>query len=205
MLIELHTENPDKRQIRQLVALLKQGEVIIVPTDSIYALVCAIENNDAIEKICWLLGKKPQKANLSILCRDLSHISEYTMQIPNPVFKLMKQVLPGPYTFILKANTNVPKIFKANKKTVGIRVPDNAIIQNLVEELGQPLVSSSIHSEDEILQYLTDPEQIHNEWGHKVAAVIDGGAGHNTGSTVLDCTTGNVEIIREGLGMDRLL
>ena len=204
MLIELHTQNPDKRQIRYLANLLQQGEVIIVPTDSIYALVCDINNNDAIGKICWLLGKKPQKANLSILCRDLSHISEYCMQIPNPVFKLMKQLLPGPYTFILKANTNVPKIFKANKKTVGIRVPDNEIIQYLVEELDRPLVSSSIHSEDEILQYLTDPVQIHEEWGHKVAAVVDGGAGHNTGSTVLDCTSGDVEVVREGLGMDRL-
>lgn len=204
MLIELHSQNPDKRQIKHLANLLQQGEIIIVPTDSIYALVCDINNNDAIEKICWLLGKKPQKANLSILCRDLSHISEYCMQIPNPVFKLMKQVLPGPYTFILRANNNVPKLFKANKKTVGIRVPDNEIIQNLVEELGRPLVSSSIHSEDEILQYLTEPDRIDELWGHKVAAVVDGGAGHNTGSTVLDCTSGEVEIIREGLGMERL-
>jgi tRNA threonylcarbamoyl adenosine modification protein (Sua5/YciO/YrdC/YwlC family) len=204
MLIELRPENPDNRQIRRLAEFLRNGEVIIVPTDSVYALVCDIQSNSAIERICKILGKKPQKANLSILCRDLSNISEYCLQIPNPVFKLMKQVLPGPYTFILNANTHVPKIFKSNKKTVGIRVPDNRIVESLLAELGRPLVSSSIHSEDEIRQYLTDPEEIHAVFEHQVSAVVEGGAGQNIGSTVLDCTGKDVEIIREGLGMDKL-
>lgn len=204
MLIEIHPDTPDKRQIRKLADMLLDGEVIIIPTDSIYALACDIENNQAIEKICRILGKKPQKANLSILCRDLSNISEYCLQIPNPVFKLMKQVLPGPFTFILNANTQVPRIFKANKKTVGIRVPDNAIVQSLVNEIGRPLVSSSIHSENEIQEYLTDPEEIHALFEHQVSAVVDGGAGKNIGSTVLDCTGKEVEVIREGLGMERL-
>lgn len=204
MLLELHPHHPDQRHIRKLADQLRNGEVIIVPTDSIYALVCDINSNAAIEKICKILGKKPQKANLSLLCRDLSNISEYCLQIPNPVFKLMKQVLPGPYTFILNANTQVPKIFKANKKTVGIRVPDNDIIQSLLLELERPLVSSSIHSEDEIQQYLTDPEEIHAIFEYQVSVVVDGGAGQNIGSTVLDCTGKEIEIIREGLGMEKL-
>lgn len=202
MLLQVHPDNPDKRQIKQLVETLRQGGIIIIPTDSIYALACDMQRSDAIEKLCKILDKKPQKANLSLLCRDLSHISEYCMQIPNHVFKLMKRLLPGPFTFILKANNNVPKIFKVNRKTVGIRVPDNYIVQTLLEELEHPLVSSSIHAEDEIQQYLTDPEEIYEAFEYKVAVVVDGGAGKNTPSTVIDCSTDDIEIIREGLGIE---
>ncbi len=204
MFITLYPENPDHRQIQKLTRMLREGEVIIVPTDSIYALVCDIRRNDAIERLCKILGKKPQKANLSLLCKDLSHISNYCLQIPNPVFKLMKRLIPGPFTFVLPANTQVPRIFKANRKTVGIRVPDNGIVQALLAELDFPLVSSSIHSEDEIQQYLTDAEEIYEVFGKIVAAVVDGGAGHNIGSTVLDCTSDKVEVIREGLGVELL-
>lgn len=204
MLLTVHQLNPDKRQIRQLVDLIKQGEIIIVPTDTIYAMVCDIHSNDAIERICRILGKKPQKANLSLLCRDMSNLSAYCQQIPNNVFKLMKRVLPGPYTFILKANSHVPRLFKTNKKTVGIRVPNNNIVQALLNELDYPLVSSSIRSDDEIQQYLTDPEEIHHVYEHLVSVVVDGGAGQNTGSTVLDCTENEITIVREGLGIEAI-
>jgi tRNA threonylcarbamoyl adenosine modification protein (Sua5/YciO/YrdC/YwlC family) len=204
MLIHLHSDTPDQRKINQLVEYLKKGGVIIIPTDTIYALACDLYNRKGIEQICRLLGKKPNKANLSLICRDLSHIAEYTRQIPNPVYKLMKRLLPGPYTFILNANSNVGRLFKGNKKTVGIRVPDNEIVSSLIKSLGNPLVSSSIHSEDEIQEYLTEPEEIDMVWQNRVEYIVDGGAGMNKGSTVLDCTSSEPEVIREGLGFDQL-
>jgi len=146
----------------------------------------------------------PNKANLSLLCRDLTDLATYCKPLSNPIFKLMKRVLPGPFTFILTATNDVSKIFKTNKKTVGIRVPDNAIVQAIVNQLGHPLVSSSIHSEDEILDYITEPTEIYEEWKHRVDYVVDGGVGKNQGSTVLDCTESEAYIIREGLGMDQL-
>ncbi|MCB0733124.1 MAG: threonylcarbamoyl-AMP synthase [Flavobacteriales bacterium] len=202
--IQLHQSNPDQRRIRQIVAELENGQVIILPTDTVYALVCTLDNRDGIDRICKLLGKKPGKANLSLLCRDLSDLSEYCRQIPNPVFKLMKHVLPGPFTFILNATNAVAKRFRSNKKTVGIRVPESEIVHAILSELNMPLVSSSIHSEDEILDYITDPEEIYQVWQHQVSMVIDGGAGSNIASTVLDCTENEAVIIREGMGMDRL-
>lgn len=202
MLLHLHKDTPDQRKIKQLVEYLKDGGVIIIPTDTIYALACDLYNKKGIDQICKLLGKKPNKANLSLICRDLSHISEYTRQIPNPIYKLMKRLLPGPYTFILNATSNVGRIFKSNKKTVGIRVPDNEIVRSLVNALGNPLVSSSIHSEDEIQEYLTEPEEIYTIWEQKVEYIIDGGAGMNMGSTVIDCTQSTPYIIREGLGVE---
>lgn len=202
MLIHLHQDTPDQRKIRKIVDYLRSGGIIILPTDSIYALACDLHNKKGIDQICKLLGKKPNKVNMSLICKDLSHISEYTTQIPNPIYKLMKRLLPGPFTFILNANSNIGRIFKANKKTVGIRVPDHKIINSIVEELGNPIVSSSIHSEDEIQEYLTDPEEIEDVWRHKVEWIVDGGVGKNKGSTVLDCTTSQPEVVREGLGFE---
>jgi tRNA threonylcarbamoyl adenosine modification protein (Sua5/YciO/YrdC/YwlC family) len=202
--IIIRRDNPDSRQIKEIVRLLRKGEIIIIPTDSIYALACDLNQRGGIDRIYKLLGKKPNKANLSLLCKDLSDISMYTRQISNPVFKLMKRLLPGPYTFILEANSAIPKIFKTNKKTVGIRVPNHAVVEAIINELGNPLVSSSIHSEDEIQEYLTDPDEICDVWQHKVNYIVDAGIGENMGSTVLDCTGQEPTVIREGLGFELL-
>ncbi|MFT5512442.1 MAG: tRNA threonylcarbamoyl adenosine modification protein (Sua5/YciO/YrdC/YwlC family) [Bacteroidia bacterium] len=202
--LELHEHTPDKRRIRELAEAYKQGKIIVIPTDTIYALSCDLKNKKAIDALCRLLGKKPNKANLSLLCRDLTDLATYCKPLSNPIFKLMKRVLPGPFTFILKATNDVSKIFKTNKRTVGIRVPNNAVVNALVLELGNPIVSSSIHSEDEILDYITDPTEIYEIWKHKVDFVIDGGVGQNQGSTVIDCTERDPFIVREGLGMEAL-
>jgi len=200
--IFIRKDNPDHRQIVEIVRLLRKGEVIIIPTDTIYALACDLNNKPGIDKICKLLGKKPHKANLSLICKDLSDLALYCRQIPNPVFKLMKRVLPGPFTFILNANNQIPKLFKSNKRTVGIRVPDHNVVAAIIAELGNPLVSSSIHAEDEIIEYLTEPDEIFDVWQHKVKHVVDAGPGENTASTVLDCTGDQAEIIREGKGIE---
>lgn len=204
MRIFLHQDTPDKRKIKEIAAGLKKGDIIILPTDTIYALACDLNNTKGIEQICKLLGKKLHKANFSLLCKDLSNLSDYTRQIPNPIYKLMRRLLPGPYTFILNANSNVPKIFRTNRKTIGIRVPDNQIVMSLIEELGNPIVSSSIHAEDEIIDYLTDPDEIYNEWEHKVDVMIDGGTGGNQPSTVLDCTEEVAYVVREAKGAELL-
>ena len=203
--LELHQSTPDARKIREVAQAYKDGKIVIIPTDTIYALSCDLYNKRGIETICRLLGKKPNKANLSLLCKDLSHLSEFCKPIPNPVFKLMKQVLPGPFTFILKATNEVSKIFKTNKKTVGIRVPDNQIVSALVNELGNPIVSSSIHAEDEVIEYLTNPNEIYEVWKHQVDYMLDGGVGGNQGSTVLDCTEREAYIVREGRGVEQLV
>lgn len=202
--ITVHEHTPDKRRIRELSEAYKQGKIIIIPTDTIYAVSCDLYNKKAIEALYRLLGKKPNKANLSLLCRDLTDLATFCKPLSNPIFKFMKRVLPGPFTFILKATSDVSKIFKTNKRTVGIRVPDNAVVNALVLELGNPIVSSSIHSEDEILDYITDPTEIYETWKHKVDYVVDGGAGQNQGSTVIDCTEQDPFIVREGLGMEAL-
>lgn len=201
MLLSIHPQNPQERLIEQAAQVVAGGGIIIFPTDSVYALGCDAFNNRAIERVCRILGKKPEKANLSLICKDLSNLSEFTTPINTATFKLMRRTLPGPFTFILKANSNVPKIFKTNKKTVGIRVPDNAICNALVEKLGHPMVSSSIHSEDEILDYITDPEEIYDSFGKLVDMVIDGGMGDNQPSTVVDCTDAEPVVIREGKGV----
>lgn len=201
MLLEIHPKNPQERLISKAAEIVTSGGVIIFPTDTIYALGCDAFNNKAIERVCRILGKKPEKANLSLICRDLSNLSEFTTPITTSIFKLMKKSLPGPFTFILDANSNVPRIFKTNKKTVGIRVPDNVICQAILERLEHPMVSSSIHSEDGILDYITDPEEIYERYEKLTDAVIDGGPGGNKPSTVVDCTGGEPEVIREGLGV----
>ncbi len=200
MYLEIHPENPEPRKIAQAVEIIKKGGVVIFPTDTIYALGCDLGNSKAIEKVCRILGKKPERANLSLICADLSDLSSYSAPINSTVFKLMKHCLPGPYTFILKSSRLVPKLFQTNKKTVGIRVPDNAIVQALLEQLGHPLVSSSVHAEDEIIDYLTDPTEIYDQFENKIDLMIDGGTGDNQPSTIIDCVDGEPLLVREGKG-----
>lgn len=187
--------------ITQIIACLKDGGIIIYPTDTVYALGCDITNQKAIEKLCRLKGIKPEKSHFSFVCSDLSHLSEFTKAIPNHIFRIMKKALPGPYTFILEANSKVPKLLKQNKKTVGIRVPDNAICKEIVEALGNPLISTSlIDMSDDVLEYYSDPEVIQSQYDEKVDLIIDGGFGNVFPSTVLDCSGDEVEVLREGLG-----
>ena len=185
----------------KVTTCLKNGGIIIYPTDTVYALGCDITQARAIERICKLKNIKPEKSNFSFVCSDLSHLSEYTKAIPNHVFRVMKKALPGAYTFILESNNNVPKLLKQNKKTVGIRVPDNAICRAIVEMLGNPLISTSLHDTgDDILEYFSDPEIIHNNYQDKVDMVIDGGFGNIYPSTIIDCSEGDFNVTREGLG-----
>lgn len=200
LLLQIHPDNPQIAKIRIAVEIIKKGGVVIYPTDTVYAIGCDIHNQKAVEKVCRLKNIQPGKINLSFICQDLSHISEYTKALPTNVFKLMKQVLPGPYTFILNASNNVPNILNTKKKTIGIRVPDHKIIHLLIEELGNPILSTSIKNEDEILEYTTDPEEIYERYKNLVDVIIDGGFGGNEASTILDCTTSEIEVIREGKG-----
>ena len=200
MLLKLHEENPDPRQIDKIVDCLKKGGLIIYPTDTVYGLGCDISNHKAIEKIAKIKGVKLNKAHFSFVCHDLSHLSDYAIQIDTPTYKVLKRALPGAYTFILKASSNVPKLFKTKKKTVGIRVPDNEIAKALVIELGNPIVSTSIYDEDELLEYTTDPSLIFEKWVNLVDVVVDGGYGDNVASTVIDLSRDEPEVIREGKG-----
>lgn len=200
MLIRIHPENPNERQINQVVDILKEGGIIIYPTDTVYGLGCDINNSKAVERIARLKGIKLEKANFSFICYDLSHLSDFTKPLNNDVFKLMKRNLPGPFTFILEANNNVPKLFKSKKKTVGIRIPENNIAREIVRILGNPIMSTSIYDTDDIIEYTTDPELIYERYESQVDAVIDGGYGNNMASTVVDCTNNGIEIIREGIG-----
>lgn len=200
MLIKIYPENPNPKAIEQAVEVLKKGGLIIYPTDTVYGLGCDITNQKAIERICHLRGIKPDKANFSFICSDLRHISDYIKPIDTTTFRVLKKALPGPYTFILNANNNVPKLLSSKKKTVGIRVPDNAIAQEIVRLLGNPIISASIKDDDELIEYSTDPELIHEKYEETVDLVIDGGYGDNEPSTVIDCTSGDFEVIREGKG-----
>ena len=198
--IRLYEENPDPRRVRQIVEILRNGGIIIYPTDTVYGLGCDITNQKAVEKICKIKGINPKKHNFSFVCADLSNISHYTRVITKPVFKMMKKALPGPFTFILEASSQVPKILHSNKKTVGIRVPNHGVPRAIVEELGQPILSTSIYDEDEIVEYSSDPELIFEKYQNLVDVVIDGGYGSNVPSTILDCTGEEVVVVREGLG-----
>lgn len=200
MLIKIYPENPNERAIQQVVEVLRKGGLIIYPTDTVYGLGCDITNPKAIEKIARMRGIKPEKANFSFICHDLSHISDYIKPIDNTTFRVLKKALPGPFTFIFNANNNVPKLLSPNKKTVGIRVPDNNIARCIVEELGNPILSTSIKDDDELIEYSTDPELIHEKYENLVDLVIDGGYGDNEASTVIDCTDGTFEVVREGKG-----
>lgn len=198
-LIRIYEENPNPKLIKKVVEILKKGGLIIYPTDTIYGLGCDITNVSALEKIAQIKGVKLEKANFSFVCEDLSNLSDYVKQIDTATFKILKRSLPGPYTFILPGSSNLPNVFK-KKKTVGIRVPDNAICKAIVAELGNPIVSTSIRDEDEVIEYTTDPELIQEKWENLVDIVIDGGYGDNIPSTVIDLTTPEPEIIRLGKG-----
>ena len=198
LFIRMYEENPAPRHIRQIVDILQNGGVIIYPTDTVYGIGCDITKPKAIERVAQLKGIKAEKANFSFICYDMSHLSDYTKPIDNNIFKMMKRNLPGPFTFILEANNNVPKILKANRKTIGIRIPDNNIIREIVNALGNPILTTSLKADDEILEYTTDPELIYEDYQNLVDAVIDGGYGGNIASTVVDCTNDEPEIIRLG-------
>ena len=201
MLVRINDKHIQTSDIEKIVATLKAGGIIIYPTDTVYALGCDITQNRAIERICKLKNIKPEKANFSFVCANLSHLSEYSKAIPNHVFRVMKKALPGAYTFILESNNNVPKLLKQNKKTVGIRVPDNTICRAIVEMLGNPLISTSLHDTgDDILEYFSDPEVIHDNYGSLVDMVVDGGFGNIYPSTIIDCSEGDFVVTREGLG-----
>lgn len=200
MLLRIYEENPNAKAIQQVVEVLKKGGLIIYPTDTIYGLGCDITNKAAIEKICQIRGIKPEKAHFSFICYDLSHISDFIKPIDNTIFRILKKALPGPFTFIFNANNNVPKLLSSNKKTVGIRVPDNNIAREIVKQLGNPILSTSIRDEDEILEYSTDPELIYEKFKSNVDIVIDGGFGGNLASTVVDFTEEEYEVVRQGKG-----
>lgn len=201
MLLRIFPENPSSRQIRTVVECLLDGGVIIYPTDTVYGMGCDIFKSKAIERIAQIKGIKAEKANFSFICSDLSQLSDYTRPIANDVFKLMKKNLPGPFTFILNASNSVPKLIQSKKKTVGIRIPGNNIPLEIVNELGHPIMSTSIRDEDEILEYTTDPELIYEKYKNLVDIVIDGGFGDNEASTIIDCTDIEPIIIREGKGI----
>lgn len=201
MLLKIYPENPNPKHVRMVVECLLDGGIIIYPTDTIYGLGCDIFKAKAIERIANLKGIKAEKANFSFICNDLSQLADYTKPIPNSVFKLMKSNLPGPFTFILNASNNVPKLIQSKKKTVGIRIPDNTIPIEIVRELGNPIMSTSIHDDDKIIEYTTDPELIYERYNKLVDIVIDGGYGDNEPSTIVDCTEDEPVIVREGKGI----
>ena len=197
--IKLYNENPNEKEIAKIVEVLRNGGLIIYPTDTVYGLGCDITNTKALEKIARIKGVKLEKANFSFVCSDLKNLSDYVKQIDSSTFKLLKRALPGAYTFIMQGNNNLPKDFK-KKKTVGIRVPDNLIARTIVERLGNPIVSTSIYDEDDVIEYTTDPELIFEKWQNLVDIVIDGGYGDNTASTVIDLAGDEPVVIREGKG-----
>lgn len=199
--VRLYEENPNPRQVRNVCDVLISGGVIIYPTDTVYGFGCDIFQPKAIERIAAIKGIKPEKARFSFIVPDLSRLSDFTKPLNNNVFKLMKSLLPGPYTFVLPANNQVPKILKNKKKTVGIRIPDNNIILEITRELGDPILTTSIHDSDEILEYTTDPEIIYENFRDKIDLMVDGGYGGNIPSTILDCTGDKPVIIRQGLGV----
>jgi len=197
--VKVYDENPNTSVINKVVEVLKKGGIIIYPTDTVYGLGCDITNAKAVEKIARIKGIKVDKSNFSFICNDLSHLSDYVKQIDTPTYKLLKRAFPGPYTFILPGSKSLPKVFK-KKKTVGIRIPNNNIVRAIVEALGNPIISTSIHDEDDVIEYTTDPELIFEKWKHLVDGVIDGGFGGNLASTIIDLTDSLPKIIREGKG-----
>jgi tRNA threonylcarbamoyl adenosine modification protein (Sua5/YciO/YrdC/YwlC family) len=206
MLFAVHPKNPEPRKIRTIVDYLNAGGVLVCPTDTVYAFICSAHQVRAIEQVAKLKGVKPQKAELSLICKDLSQLSLYARAIDTASFRIMKHALPGPYTFIVPASTEIPKLFKNNRHSVGIRVPDHPIPLAIVAELGHALVVASVHDPDKVVDYTTDPELIDDHIGHQVELVIDGGIGGLEGSTVIDLTQGEPVVLREGKGpIDGLL
>jgi len=206
MLLSIHPKDPEPRKIRTVVEKLLAGGVVICPTDTVYAYVCSAHSARAIEEVARLKGIKPQKADLSLICQDLSQLSTYAKAVDTAAFRIMKRALPGPYTFIVTASSEIPKLFKNNKRTVGIRVPGHPIPLAIVRELGHALVVASVHDPDKVVDYTTDPERIDEHLGHQVELVIDGGIGGMEGSTVIDLSSGDPVVLREGKGsLDGLL
>lgn len=200
MLIKIYNVNTDQKRIEQIAEVLRNGGIIVYPTDTVYGIGCDIMHQKAVEKVARLKNIQVEKSHFSFICYDLSHLADFTKAIPNNIFKLMRRNLPGPFTFILEANNKVPRYFKGKKKTVGIRIPNNDIIREIVKALGNPIFSTSVHSEDEIEAFMTDPELIHEAYADKVDLVVDGGYGDNRVSTVVDCTGDELIIVREGKG-----
>lgn len=199
-LLKIHPLNPEMRKINRVVDVLRKGGIVVYPTDTIYGIGCDLVNRKSIERLCRVMDIKPNKLDLSFICNDLTHISEYVKNLQTPVFKVLKKSLPGPFTFILESSSKVPKILDVTKKTVGIRIPDHTIPRTLVAELGNPLITSSIKDDDKIKEYTTDPEEIYEDFKNLVDIVIDGGAGGNVPSTVIDCTGDGLVLVRQGLG-----
>ena len=200
MLLKLYEKNPEQKVVQKVVELLQYGGVIIYPTDTVYGIGCDITKARAVERVARIKGVRPEKARFSFICSDLSHLSDYANHVDNTTFKLMKSFLPGPYTFILNASTQVPKSIKQKRKTVGIRIPDNNIILEIVRQLGNPILTTSLKEDDQILEYPTDPELIYEEYRDLVDAVIDGGYGGLIPSTIIDCSGDEPEVTRKGLG-----
>ena len=200
MMINMYENNPNEKHAQQVVDVLSKNGIVIYPTDSVYGLGCSINSHKSIEKIALIKGIKTEKANFSFIFSDLSQLSDFTRPISNNIFKLINRNLPGPFTFILEANNNIPKIFKRKKKTIGIRIPDNNIIRTIVERLGHPIMTTSVYDDDDIIEYTTDPELIYDNYKDKVDLIINGGYGNNIASTVVDCTNNEPEIIRQGAG-----
>ncbi|MCG3168076.1 MAG: putative protein YciO [Bacteroidia bacterium] len=201
MILKIHPQNPEQRKIDQVIDCLRDGGVIIYPTDTVYGIGCDIYNTKAVERICRIRNIDRKKANFSFVCYDLSHLSDFARNVDTPTYKLMKKAFPGPFTFVLQAKNSVPDLFRSKKKTVGIRIPDNNIAREIVNRLGNPIMSASVHDEDDVIEYTTNPELIHEKYEDMVDMVIDGGFGDNHVSTVIDCSNGSAEIIRQGKGI----
>lgn len=201
MLLQIHPDNPDERKIKQIVECLQGGGVIIYPTDTVYGIGCDIYKTKAVERICRIKGININKADFSFVCYDLSNLSHFVMPIDTSVYRMLKRNLPGPFTFIMNANNTVPKLFQSKKKTVGIRIPDNNICRTIVNELGNPIMTSSITEENDFKDYPNDPEEIHEKYEKLVDIVIDGGIGGKTPSTIVNCIDGDIEVVREGKGI----
>ena len=200
MLLRIYPENPNPKEIKKVVDCLKNGGIIIYPTDTVYGIGCDVNNKKAMERVCRIKGLDIKKHNLAFVCYDLSHISVFTKQLSTSTYKLMKKTLPGPYTFILEANNSIPKLFKNSKKEIGIRIPDNNIPREIVKELGNPIATTSVKDKDMLIEYSTDPELIYEHFNKLVDIIIDGGYGETVPSTIVDCTNENPEIIRKGKG-----
>lgn len=201
MLLRINPEKPNYDEIAEVVTCLRDGGVIIYPTDTVYGIGCDIYKQRAVEKVCKIKGINPEKANFSFICSDLSHLNDFTKPINTATYKVMRKALPGPFTFILEANNNVPKLFKSKKKTVGIRIPDNKICLEIVKQLGNPIMTTSVHDDDDLIEYTTDPELIHEKYKDIVDIVIAGGYGNNEASTVVDCSNGDFVVLRQGMGL----
>lgn len=200
MLLYINPDTPDPRAIHDVVECLRDGGVIIYPTDTVYGMGCDIYQQKAVERICRIKNIDCEKANFSFICSDLSHLSDFCKPIDTTLYRVLRRALPGPFTFILEANNNVPKLFRSKKKTVGIRVPDNTICHDIVKELGYPIMSTSVHNDDDVIEYITDPDVIYEKYKNTVDLVISGGFGNLEPSTIVDCTTGDFNIIRQGQG-----